>query len=347
MVLTPGLIMAALLFGPPAKPTTAIPAKPPVAKPAATPKLPANVVARAGAKDITRDELMDALAAVGVRSAVMEWLNQKIAIEREAKRLGVTVSDVDVRKKLEDEKGKVVRNAMQQIGEPITFDQVRQRFGVTLGEMEWRIRLNMLATKTYDKYLETQVPTLKGKRKLAHILIATIPLDGGAPPMTPEEAKTRDEAAKAKIDAVLADIKAGKITFEKAAAQYSDDKGPDGRGSASQGGGMPFTGRGTLDPAFEVAGWALAKAGDISAPIKSQFGWHLIKLVRKGEEATPTDIATYRKDYIALSKSNPRQFTEWLNNLIRQQSLVFNTSFQLIEKKPVATAKPPVKKTTP
>ncbi|MGC4042286.1 MAG: peptidylprolyl isomerase [Armatimonas sp.] len=336
MALTPGLIMAALLFAPPGN---SIPAKPPTPKSAAAPKLPANVVARVGGKDITRAELMDALAAVGVRDAVMQWLNQKVVLEKESKRLGVTVSDAEVRKKLEEEKVKVVQNAIRQMGEPMTFSQVQQRFGVTLGEMEWRIRLNLLATKTYDKYLETQVPSLKGQRKLAHILIATISLNGGAPPMTPEEAKTREEEAKKKIDGIQADIQAGKITFEKAAQQFSDDKGPDGRGSASQGGGMPFAGKGVFDPDFEKAAWSLAKAGDITPPVKSRFGWHLIKLISKGEEATPAELAAYRKEYLALAKADPRQFPQWLNNLIRSQSLTFNTEFQLVEKKPAAATK--------
>jgi hypothetical protein len=329
MALTPGLLLAAFLCAPPAS----IPAKPPTPKPAPVLKLPADTVARAGGKDITRNDLMEALAAVGVRDSVMQWLNQKVALEKESKRLGVILTDAEVKKKLEEEKAKVVENAIRQIGEPMTFDDVRRRFGVTLAEMEWRIRLNLLATKTYDKYLETQVPGLKGQRKLAHILIATIPLNGGAPPMTPEEAKTRDEEAKKKIEGILADIKAGKLTFEKAAMQFSDDKGPDGRGSATQGGGMPFASKGVFDPTFADGGWSLAKAGDITPPIKSRFGWHLIKLIRKGEEATPAELTAYRKEYVALAKADQRQFPQWLNNLIRSQSLIFNTDFQLVPKK--------------
>jgi hypothetical protein len=330
MPLTPGLFLAAFLLAPPAG---SIAAKPPVPKAAPVVKLPSSVVARSGGTNITRDDVMEALMAVGVRDVVMQWLNQKVALEKESKRLGVVLTDAEVKIKLDEEKGKVVENAIRQIGEPMTFDDVRRRFGVTLQEMEWRIRMNLLATKTYDKYLETQVPTLKGQRKLAHILVATISLNGGAPPMTPEEAKAREEEAKKKIEGIAADIKSGKLTFEKAAAQFSDDKGPDGRGSASKGGGMPFAGRGVFDPAFEKAGWSLGKTGEVSVPIKSSFGWHLIKLIRKGEDATPAELSTFRQEYVTMAKADQRLFPQWLNNLVRNQNLAFNTEFQLVEKK--------------
>ncbi len=331
MALTPGLFLAAFLLAPPSP--SSISAKPPAPKAAPAVKLPANIVARSGGKDITRDDVMEALTAIGVRDVVMQWLNQKVAIEKEAKRLGVVLTDAEVKLKLDEEKGKVVENATRQIGEPLTFDDVRRRFGVTLQEMEWRIRMNLLATKTYDKYLETQVPTLKGQRKLAHILVSTIPLNGGAPPMTPEEAKAREAEAQKKIEGIAADIKSGKLTFEKAAAQFSDDKGPDGRGSASKGGGMPFAGRGVFDPAFEKAAWSLGKTGAVSVPIKSRFGWHLVKLIRKGEDATPAELSTFRQEYVAMARADQRLFPQWLNNLVRNQNLTFNTEFQLVETK--------------
>jgi hypothetical protein len=333
MPLFPGLLLASLVFAPPA---ASIAAKPPAPKPKPTPapiKLPADVAARVGDHDITRDELMDSISSVGVRDAISQWLQQKIAIEREAKKFKVTLSDAELAKKLLTEKEKVVQNAIQATGNPMTFAQVQTTFGVTVPEMEYRIRLNLLANKTYDAFLLTQVPPIAGRRKLAHILIATIPLQGGAVPMTPEEQKKKEDDALAKIQQIQADIKAKKMTFEQAAAKFSDDKGPDGRGSASKGGALPFTQRGVYDPAFEKAGWSLGKSGDVSAPIKSQFGWHLIKLIRKGEEATPAEKYAYSQETIAAAKADPRGYTTWLNGLIRAQAVTYNLDFQLVPKK--------------
>ena len=336
MPLLSGLLLASLAFAPP----TPIPARPPAPKPTPKPaptpapvKLPADVVARVGEHDITRAELMEALSAVGVRDAITQWLQQRVAIEREAKKLKVTLTDAELAKKTTEEKEKVVQNAIRATGHPMTFSEVQQTFGVTLTEMEWRIRMNLLANKTFDAFLLAQVPPIAGKRKLAHILLATIPLQGGAVPMTPEEQKKKEEDALAKLQQIQADIKAKKITFEQAAAKFSDDKGPDGRGSASKGGALPFTQRGVLDPAFEKAGWALGKAGDVSGPVKSQFGWHLIKLIRKGEEATNAERAVYVQEMVQGQKTDPRAYTGWLNNLVRSQPVLYNLDFQLVPKK--------------
>ncbi|MGE0080414.1 MAG: SurA N-terminal domain-containing protein [Thiohalomonadaceae bacterium] len=84
--------------------------------------------------------------------------------------------------------------------------------------------------------------------------------------------------ARAKAEAVLADIRAGK-DFAALAREQSQDPG-----SAKQGGDLGYFGRGVMDPAFEQAVFALQKGG-VSEPVRSNFGFHVIKLedVRGGE----------------------------------------------------------------
>lgn len=88
--------------------------------------------------------------------------------------------------------------------------------------------------------------------KASHILVAT-----------------EDEAKK-----ILEDIRAGKMSFEDAAKKFS--KCPSG----AEGGDLGYFGRGMMIKEFEDAAFATA-AGEISAPVKTQFGWHLIKVVDK------------------------------------------------------------------
>lgn len=77
-------------------------------------------------------------------------------------------------------------------------------------------------------------------------------------------------------DAVLAklqeDLKAGK-SFDVAAKEYSIDPG-----SAANGGDLGEFPRGVMVPEFEKAAFELKNPGDVSEPVKSQFGWHIIKL---------------------------------------------------------------------
>lgn len=93
-----------------------------------------------------------------------------------------------------------------------------------------------------------------------------------------EEGNTqKNQAAKSKIDSLYALVKNGQ-DFGKLATEYSDDKG-----SASKNGELPWFGSGRMIPEFENAAFALKNIGDVSAPIQSAYGWHIIKLIdRKG-----------------------------------------------------------------
>ncbi|WP_312928519.1 SurA N-terminal domain-containing protein [Stutzerimonas nitrititolerans] len=103
-----------------------------------------------------------------------------------------------------------------------------------------------------------QIGNLAEQRRAAHILIEA---DG-----------TSDAEAKAQLEEIAAQLAAGG-DFATLAKEYSDDPG-----SANEGGDLGYAGPGVYDPAFEDALYAL-KEGQVSAPVRSEFGWHLIKLL--------------------------------------------------------------------
>jgi peptidyl-prolyl cis-trans isomerase D len=81
-----------------------------------------------------------------------------------------------------------------------------------------------------------------------------------------------DDAALQKIQSIKARIQQGE-DFAEVAKTESDDTG-----SASQGGDLGYFGRDVMDPAFETAAFALQNVGDLSEPVKTEYGYHLIKL---------------------------------------------------------------------
>ena len=81
--------------------------------------------------------------------------------------------------------------------------------------------------------------------------------------------------AKAKIDTVLKKIKEGE-NFAKLAKKYSDDPR-----SAKKGGDIGFFRRRTLPKPFDEAAFNLKKVGDISGIVRTQYGYHIIKLTAK------------------------------------------------------------------
>ena len=79
--------------------------------------------------------------------------------------------------------------------------------------------------------------------------------------------KTEDEAKKLRED-----INAGKISFEDAARQISLCP------SGHEGGDLGFFKRGVMVKPFEDAAFAMKEIGEVSEPVETQFGWHLIQL---------------------------------------------------------------------
>ena len=79
--------------------------------------------------------------------------------------------------------------------------------------------------------------------------------------------KTEDEAKK-----LIEDINAGKISFEDAARQISLCP------SGHEGGDLGFFKRGVMVKPFEDAAFAMKEIGEVSEPVETQFGWHLIQL---------------------------------------------------------------------
>jgi len=84
-----------------------------------------------------------------------------------------------------------------------------------------------------------------------------------------------NKKAKAAIDSIYQRIQAGD-DFGALAAKHSMDKG-----SSVKNGELPWFGTGRMVPEFENAAFALKNKGDVSEPIQSAYGWHIIKLIDK------------------------------------------------------------------
>lgn len=122
------------------------------------------------------------------------------------------------------------------------------------------------------------------ERRSRHILLET-------------NAERGPDAARQQLEEIRARIEAGE-SFAEIAAEVSEDPG-----SATEGGDLGFAGRGIYTPPFEDALFALSEPGDLSEPVQTEFGYHLIQLdaVRAHEyptleEARPEIERTLRAD---------------------------------------------------
>ncbi len=84
-------------------------------------------------------------------------------------------------------------------------------------------------------------------------------------------------AAEKKINEAYASLKAG-MPWDTAVTRYSEDKG-----SVKRGGELPWFGTGKMVPEFEKAAFALQNDNDYAAPVRTNYGWHIIRrLERRG-----------------------------------------------------------------
>ncbi len=106
----------------------------------------------------------------------------------------------------------------------------------------------------------------RGQVKVAHIMMRSTDQD------TPE----KQGAVEQRIKEVADQLATGKITFADAALKYSEDES-----SNTKAGELPMFGTGKMIEEFEDAAFALDKPEQIGAPIRSRYGWHIIRLLEK------------------------------------------------------------------
>jgi peptidyl-prolyl cis-trans isomerase D len=159
-------------------------------------------------------------------------------------------------------------------------------------------------------YFEQNAARLAGleERRASHILINA---DKAAP------AEQRD-AARAKAQALLADVQKSPNQFADIARKNSQDTG-----SAAKGGDLDFFGRGAMVKPFEEVVFALKK-GDLSGIVETEFGFHIIRLTdikvpeQKSFESKRAKLETEVRAQLAQRKF--AEAAEQFTNLVYEQS---------------------------
>lgn len=196
-----------------------------------------------------------------------------------------------------DYQGITLNQYRQQLAHQMMMEQVRQQ---TIGQT---IQVDPKQVETLGKQLMEQdkasgkLKTTTGTEyRVSHILIKTNPV-------------LNDAQAKAKLTELAADINAGKTTFEAAAEKNSLDYA-----SGADGGDLGWNFLDIYDPAFANVAQK-SKTGVISAPFKSQFGWHILKVTdtRQGDR---TEDAYLQQAYQQLVNKQAQDASkDWIQTL--------------------------------
>lgn len=174
----------------------------------------------------------------------------------------VTVTDDDIRKFYESNSKRFT-----------TEDAVAVDY-LTLKRDDFLSQVTVSEQDLQSRYEEKVKEAASNEQRQAQHILVTV------------DDKTKDADALKKIQDIEKRARAGE-DFGKLAKEFSQDPG-----SVANGGDLGLAGRGMFDPAFEKSLFSL-KQGEMSGPVKSQYGYHLIKL-NKIQAAQAPSFASLR-----------------------------------------------------
>ena len=181
-----------------------------------------------------------------IDSEIIDQLIENKIIKYQALRYGVKVDKKEV--------DTTISSIVEQNGGNEKVSEVlNELYGLNLDQFKRLVKLQLLRDQINNEKIV--------KISASHILIR---VDKDAPEEKVVEGKT-------KIEGILNEIKAG-LDFGEAAKKHSEDIG-----SAEQGGKLEPFAKGEMVDEFSDAAFA-TKAGELSAPVRSEFGWHIIKV---------------------------------------------------------------------
>ena len=161
----------------------------------------------------------------------------------------------------------------------LSIDDLKSRVSVDDDEVRSYYENNLAGYQTEEE------------RRVSHILI---------------EFGDDTEAARAKAEALLAEIKAG-ADFATLAETSSEDTF-----SAEAGGDLDYITQDAMDPAFDEAAFAIENVGEVSDVVESEFGFHIIKLtdIKPSTTTAFEDVKSDIRESLLLDKATEAYFED-------------------------------------
>ena len=238
-----------------------------------------------------------------LRQTAIEQLIDKKLILQTAKRMNISATNAEIQNQIE-------QIAQSQNMSVEKLYQAVAKEGVNKDALHKTIAENIAIEKTTAQYMadvkitnedvqqfvaQNNLPNEVPQYAVSHILIKT-------------DDKKGDDAVRTQLVNIRKKLSQG-VSFADLARQYSQDTA-----SATNGGSIGWVSLGSSSPAFDNA-LKNMKKGDVSSPIKSEFGWHLIQLndVQMAQLSDQQRLAM-AKSIIAQQKA-PMAYQGWLQQM--------------------------------
>jgi foldase protein PrsA len=248
-----------------------------------------EVVARVGGEVITKDELYDFMVQQTGQEALDNLVVKKIIeLEAEDQNIEVTAEEID----------KEVEELAEYYGGKDAMTQTLAMYNINLDQVREDVTVNIKLEKLLSQRIEItdqevqehfqvnqEAYAVEEQIKVSHILVDS------------------EETAQ-EITTLLAEGR----NFADLAEEYSTDTG-----SKNQGGNLGMVTRGEMVEEFEQAAFAM-QPGQISDPVKSEYGYHIIKVEEKTEARPGTLEENYDKIKDTLFQQKMEsEYPAWLD----------------------------------
>jgi len=281
-----------------------------------TASLASDDVAVVGSKEVTKDQfqaLMDrakksydaqkrSFPKAGsteyeqLKGQAITFLVQRAEIAEQAEKMGVDVSDAKVDKEIERYKKQFYGGSTER------YEKAVKQQGLTEDQAREEIRAQLVSQEVFKK--------VTGEVKVTDGDIKAYYNSHKSQYVQPESREVRHILVqkKALADSLYAQLKGG-ANFAKLAKRYSKDPG-----SAAQGGKLTVS-KGQTVPEFDKAAFALKK-GELSKPIKTQYGYHIIQALSAVKPSSTTSLSKVSasiKQQLEQQRKNDK-ITKWLED---------------------------------
>ncbi|KXG10070.1 Foldase protein PrsA 1 [Anoxybacillus sp. P3H1B] len=240
-----------------------------------------KIIAETKAGDITKEEFYNAMKERYGKEVIRDLVYEKVLSKK------YKVTDKEIDKQIENLKemyGTQYDLAVQQNGEKAIRDMVKLDL--------LRQKAAVADVKVTEKELKQYYDQYKPEIRASHILV--------------KDEKTAQEV-KTKLDK-------GE-DFAKLAKEYSQDTG-----SAQNGGDLGWFGTGKMVKEFEDAAYAL-KVGEISQPIKTEYGYHIIKVTDKKKKPSYEQMKDEIEFEVKKSKVDASQIESKVAKVIKDANV--------------------------
>ncbi|TXF89702.1 peptidylprolyl isomerase [Neolewinella aurantiaca] len=292
-----------------------------------------QVIARVGSEYVLLSELEEqyALAASQTNESLppdarCQMLDQLLVgklLYNQSKLDSIEVADSEVESQLNAR----IDRILSYMGGSI--EQFEDYYGQSISATKEQFREDLREQIATDRIRQSVVQGVKVTPEEVKTFFANIPRDSlpyfnaevevGEIAVLPEANDETRKATVARLKDIRERIVNEEITFEEAARKYSAD------GSGQAGGDLGWTKRGKFVPEFEAAAYNL-DPGELSDIVRSEFGYHLIKLQERRGNTIKVSHILLSPEITEADVEKSRIFLDSIANLVRVDSMSFSVA---------------------